>query len=211
VETIEDLSRRVILLDVADAEALARPYLHDVVGLDRLKVSDSFHGFGGLASAPAISLRGVDKMSPSEKLVWIACRLWAICQKIKQVKSIPPKAGQLLSEYKSWLVRLDARKSKGASGGRQPAPYTYDLDNLIQRIIDSEVGSAPSSIKAAVFTQLPGEHRGVIEEITHERIDGKHLLSICWSSNDAGNPERSQLLGRNAVDKRVAKLLSLRT
>lgn len=203
---MDDIYRRRFLLDVDDAEAEAKQYLDGVANLDKLLVSDGFNGFGGLSTAPALSLSGVDEMALKEKRVWIACRLWAICQKIRSMDNPPAKAGVELARYKSWLNNPGAsRKAAGASGGRRLPPYSADLDTLINQVVLENLES--KQLPQTVFKKLPGMSGGVIERITEDLIDGVAVLLVCWDGDNASSPERQEQFKEDAIRKRVAKLM----
>jgi len=208
MDEVNSISRKILLEKVADTEELIKPFVRDVVGLEKLKVSPSFFSFGGVSGAPAASLVGVDEMPLAEKRKWIACRLWAICQRIRQMDDLPQKAGMLLTEYLNWLNNPGTpRALAGAAGGKRKAAYTEDLKALIKEIISTVESDIPSVIKAAVFRKLPGCTGGIIENISHICVDDKDKLAIHWPGDDARRPSREMLLGRDAINKTVAIIL----
>lgn len=202
---MDDIYRQRLLLDVENAEKKAKTFLSNVTGIDKLLVSDSFYSFCSLTNAPVVSIRGVDKMPLEEKKIWIACRLWAVCQKIKSMDNPPLQAGFELARYISWLAHPGkSLKEAGASGGSKPKPYSTDLNALIEEIIQGNMVS--NSIVQTVFNKLPGKKHGIIEKITKDRIDDNEVLIVYWEGDRAGNPDRTEMLGYDAIRKRVKNI-----
>jgi len=211
--SVVDIYRQRFLEDVADAEKRSERYLLDVKNREKLTVSDSFYSFGGPANTNGLSLGGLDQLPLTEKRVWIASRLWAICQKIRRTKKLPPQAGFELGKYKDWLEHprktpLEAgitRKEAGRKGGNQRRQYSRDLDELIERIVREN--SADEEIAGQVFYKLKGESLGVIEKITIEILDGKEVLMVHWDSNDHTKPERTETFQKGSIRKKVNKFI----
>jgi hypothetical protein len=144
-------------------------------------MSDTFYSFGG---DPILSVNGVDEMSLTEKKIWIACRLWAVCQKIKNTPSLPPEAGHVLATYRFWIANPGiSHKAAGASGGRKLPPYSRDLDILINQTIKSweEKNNEIKYLTKTywVFRELHGMRVGNIQDI-HARTetDGTKVLDV---------------------------------
>ena len=196
---MENISRELLLEDVAEAENAARRFVSKELR-GKLLMSDSFHSFGG---DPILSASGVDEMSLKEKREWIACRLWAVCQKIRTTNSLPPRAGYELAKYRSWFANPGkSHKEAGAAGGRKRQPYTEDLDILIEQLI-RDWGKKGSLVRW-VFTKLPGKSRGNIDKIrSDEEIDGTALLEVEWQTDGGGGIARLRL---DTIRKKVNAL-----
>lgn len=191
---MDDLNRQRFLLDVEDAERAAQPFLSNVTGLDKLLVSDSFHTFGGLSSAPALTQSGVDEMPSAEKQIWIACRLWAICKKIRSMGSPPPYAGFALAHYKNWLAHPSNKyKEAGAAGGSKKSAYSGDLNELISQAVKNTGRTDTKSI----FKHLIGKSYKCIEQIEEE--NSKLLIYY----TNANGKSLSEEISLSALGKRL--------
>jgi len=193
---MDDCYRQRFLQNVGDAELAAKPFLSNVTGLDKLSVSDSFYSFGGSSSAPAVSLADVDQMLLCDKKVWIACRLWAICQKIRSVANPPPQAGYELARYQFWLANPGmSRKAAGVSGGSKMPAYSADLNVLIAQVV-KETGRTDTK---TIFRKLVGRRSGCITKI--ENNPQKSTLLIRYT-NQKGRirPTEISLAG---IEKRL--------
>jgi len=205
---VDDLYRQRLLLDVEDAEETAMPFVRDIKGLDKLLVPDSFYGFGGLSDAPALSHAGVDKMPLGEKKVWLACRLWAICRKIRNMNNPPAQAGIELARYSHWLAHPERHAvTAGRQGGSKSRPYSSDLDKLIRDVIRREAGR--QNIHLTVFNQLPGASCGIIEKITkdNDNVDGTEFLKVYWEGDKAEAPDKTETFKFDSIRKRVNRIL----
>lgn len=201
-QDIADTRKKILLEDIATAEALAKPYLAESKG--KLLMGTDYNSFGGLNNPTGASMIGVDDMSLQERLVWVASRLWAVCQKIKLDDELNAEAGRALDKYMKWLIAMESHRNKSISGGITKPMYSEDLNTLIKQIIIEVNNKDAAIIKNEVFKKLVGQKLGVIENIIHE--DG--ILSVFWSSNDASKPERIQPLKKSAIDKRVKLIIS---
>lgn len=199
---VADVRRQMLLEDVGIAERLALPYLKHAKGI--LLMGQDYESFGGVGNPTGASAAGFGEMSNSEKSVWVACKLWAVCQKIKSDKSPGAAAGQTLDKYKGWLKDLESHRKKSAKGGESKRKYSDDLNMLIKEVISTLKSEKIEIIKNEVFKKLQGEARGVIEKI--ELKEDKLLVS--WSSEDARNPDRTESIGKSAISKRVSMIIS---
>ena len=202
VQEIDDVQREILLKDIENAEALAKTYLSDAKG--KLLMGTDYRSFGGLNSPTGASAASLGEMHQKEKSVWVASRLWAVCQKIRSDKNPGAAAGQELVRYKNWLKELESHRAKSSAGGKSKREYSDALNSLIEGIILTVSSLDHGTIKKEVFRKLPGKKLDVIESI--ELQEDKLLVS--WFSRDARRPERSELLGKSAISKRVTMIIS---
>ncbi|WP_027874491.1 hypothetical protein [Spongiibacter marinus] len=199
---ITEARRKMLMADVATAEGEARPYLEHARG--KLLMGSDYGSFGGLMGTTGASVKDFDKLTYRNRSIWVACRLWAICQKIKKDPSPGPEAGQELNRYANWLLALQSHRDRSFKGGSKRKGYSADLDAIIKEIIGKVQSEDPPVIKNQVFLQLPGSDLddGVIDSIGKER----NTVIVNWSSEAAGDILRRNLT-KGAIDKRVERLL----
>jgi len=202
---MDDLLQERFLLDVEDAESLAKPYIKDVPNIDKLLVSDSFLSFGGLPVAPSLSASELDSMDLESKRTWIACRLWVICKKIRTIKNPSLQAAFELKKYSEWLRHAGmSHELAGSIGGKVKRGYSSDLDLLIKEIISNNRGA--KGLTGIVFRNLVGLERGVIESIEKKEKNSSNdvdELIISWETNEASG---KQIIKKGTIRKKIHQI-----